>query len=756
MDQEEGMTVTTEPGNAIALQDRRALAVTEDQIQWSPQQLAALTQIGVENASDADLMVFLDYAKRTKLDPFQRQIYMIERSVPGRGKRQTIQMGIDGFRIVAHRTGKYGGRVKMEWADGQGRWFEMWPFDFPPVAARVYVRRLGWPDLIVGVAMYREFVATKFDGDPTHMWRKMPANQLAKCFTPDTEVLTDRGFRTFGSVGSARIMQVTDAGIEPCDARPFVQEYNGPMISVRSNALDFVVTPNHDMLTTNGLRIAAGDLYDQAAHSGGHRLPLAVTGSRADDPAVSDDDLRLVGYTIADGSFSYRQVRFSVSRDRKVARLREMDPIGESVRHCAGDVGNPHGRIVHTRSDKTLFTFDRERVARFVRDGKTIVVDQFYALSSRQVRIVVDAWQEFDGHSATRGGARRIYTSREDHVSAFEVLAIMAGYSISIPRKRENDLSDRTNYYVTLSSKTDAPIVRYSDRGRTRPHIAIERDNPSGEVWCVTVPSGQIVVRRRGLSMVIFNCAEAAALRVAFPHDLSGIYVEEEMEQADNPEPGPNITVPGDAAPSNGPDWNAMIDERLAHVNDDPDMVVGELQKLLTQARGMTKDPAVLNAILEAQRKAKGIRDSREAPAEPSGDKPTSTRPAQDSAAPASGATGKGGTTGQPATSPQKAKIMRLVRTGGVTDAAAQHYVISSLATAAGMVVTWPLVTTSTLTQGQAAAVLELLEEAERDGTIDVLVDRHSPGDEHKAALDEWTTARAKYDAEQKEAKARK
>lgn len=167
------------------------LAIGAEQLAWTEQQLATLQHLGVEGASEGDLRVFFHQAKRTGLDPFAKQIYMIGRndSVPDeRGgwvkvKKFTIQTGIDGYRLVARRAAAQSGEKLRTseplWCGKDMQWLEAWPSDDPPVAAKVVAYRDGEP--FPGVAMYREFVQTKRDGKPNSMWSRMPANQLAKC-----------------------------------------------------------------------------------------------------------------------------------------------------------------------------------------------------------------------------------------------------------------------------------------------------------------------------------------------------------------------------------------------------------------------------------------------------------------------------------------------------------------------------------------------------------------------------------------------
>lgn len=147
-----------------------ALAVTAEQSWWNEKQEAALKQIGLSNAPKAELAVFLHFAQRTGLDPFARQIYMIER-----GGRFTIQASIDGLRIVAQRSGEYAGQVGPYWCGADGEWTDVWLENTPPVAAKVGVLRKGFNEPLWGVAKYDSYNAN------SPIWKKMPDTMIAKC-----------------------------------------------------------------------------------------------------------------------------------------------------------------------------------------------------------------------------------------------------------------------------------------------------------------------------------------------------------------------------------------------------------------------------------------------------------------------------------------------------------------------------------------------------------------------------------------------
>ena len=92
-----------------------------------------------------------------------------------RGGRFTIQSSIDGLRIVALRSGNYGGQTPAEWCGEDGVWKDVWLDKNPPLAARVGVYYKDAQNPTYATAKWDSYAQT------SPIWRKMPDLMLAKC-----------------------------------------------------------------------------------------------------------------------------------------------------------------------------------------------------------------------------------------------------------------------------------------------------------------------------------------------------------------------------------------------------------------------------------------------------------------------------------------------------------------------------------------------------------------------------------------------
>jgi phage recombination protein Bet len=144
------------------------------QQQLNRDQVELVKRTVAKGTSDDELKLFLYTCARTGLDPLAKQIHAIKRW-SSRDKREvmSIQTGIDGYRLIAERTGRY--------APGQQPTYEVDGGKL--VSATAYVKKLvagTWHE-VAASAYWEEYVQTDRDGHPTPTWKRMPRLMLAKC-----------------------------------------------------------------------------------------------------------------------------------------------------------------------------------------------------------------------------------------------------------------------------------------------------------------------------------------------------------------------------------------------------------------------------------------------------------------------------------------------------------------------------------------------------------------------------------------------
>ena len=159
------MTTLTEHDRPTALAERPGHTPTS----YTTEQIQLLARTIAKDCSPDELALFIGQCKRTGLDPFARQLYAIKMD-----GRLTIQTSIDGFRLVAERSGQYAGQLGPFWCGDDGAWKDVWLVG-APMAAKVAVLRHDFTEPCWAVARSESY------GRSTPIWKKMPDLMLAKC-----------------------------------------------------------------------------------------------------------------------------------------------------------------------------------------------------------------------------------------------------------------------------------------------------------------------------------------------------------------------------------------------------------------------------------------------------------------------------------------------------------------------------------------------------------------------------------------------
>ncbi len=155
------------------------------------EQVQVLKNTVAKGVSDAELQLFIAVCNRTGLDPFSRQIYAVKYG----NQPMFVHTGIDGLRLIAHRSGLWEGIVGPYYCGPDGEWTDVWLKDAPPAAAKVGILRRGWREAVWGVALWKS------------------------CFNPNSPLWKTRGTDMLGKNAEAaalrRAFQLETADLAP-------------------------------------------------------------------------------------------------------------------------------------------------------------------------------------------------------------------------------------------------------------------------------------------------------------------------------------------------------------------------------------------------------------------------------------------------------------------------------------------------------------------------------------------------------------
>lgn len=341
---------------------------------------------------------------------------------------------------------------------------------------------------------------------PTYSVHVTPTGRLASkrpnCFDGETEVLTRNGWIPFPEfVRAPEEIAQWDDGIVTFVQPSHVVVEEGPLVHLYNEHVDLRVTPDHRCLLRNRKRgtlrvFQAGDYPEdwQQLNAG-----IYPGGSGLD---VSDNFLRFLCLIQADGSYTQGHgIEITVAKVRKVERVRHLVttlgiPFRESVR-----TPPPPGKLESHRFS-LLRCEQIDRAKQILGPGKNFgpwLLD----LSRHQIGILLDEIMFWDGCFVRQN---HYSSSEKSNADWIQVLFVLSGRRANV--RTYLPPSGRLNYQVDVSRNGWSMTTNIQRAPLSSPE----------KVYCVSVPSSYILVRRNGKVMVTGQCQNQ-------PKRIRGMYV---------------------------------------------------------------------------------------------------------------------------------------------------------------------------------------------------------------------------------------
>jgi DNA polymerase I-like protein with 3'-5' exonuclease and polymerase domains len=325
-------------------------------------------------------------------------------------------------------------------------------------------------------------------------WRKVLIADEGKqwisgdfCYSADTEILTPRGWVRFDALDPAlneEVAQWQDGVISFVKPLTYHRTpFAGSLVQVEGRAVKFAVTPNHDLVfidTRGATRKVKAEVFKNGVPG---KWRFVSAGMLHGGLSESHDLLRLVAAIQADATNRGTAWRFWLSREDKVTR----------VPYLLQRLGIPFTTgFSEAKGSQTFFQFSHDsRIDHYLtREDKTFKLNTLLALDEASRDAFLKELPFWDGQRAKGTYCSTNLTNCE----VVQILAVVTGH-------RSNTHAYQWKEDRKLIGVTHVSPCWYSGVQR----LDVEDLVYTGEVFCVTVPSGAVVTRRNGTPIILGN-----------------------------------------------------------------------------------------------------------------------------------------------------------------------------------------------------------------------------------------------------------
>jgi len=353
-----------------------------------------------------------------------------------------------------------------------------------------------------------------------------PMVQVMSCYDDKTEILTENGWKFFKDL--RKIDKVATLDSKTKELKYYnprkIMKYNhdGAMYRVKSKQVDLLITPNHKVYFSKFGRNYKNkfklDEVQNISHLNNlefkknaiwkgkegkyfilpgvkHRYNI-INGKREDLPLKISMDtwLEFLGYYLSEGSCNKKKNNiYRIKIDQSKLKNRKKY---NKIRKCIKEIGYNfyENKDYFEISNKQLYTY----LKRFGKCYQKYVPEEIKQLSSKQLKIFLDAFILGDGHIA-KSGEIFITSSSTKMIDDIQEILLKMGISgnVSLQSKKGTSIKGgkyKTNHdiYRIIPNQFTTPRLNYGDRKH------ITKTKYKGKVYCCEVKNHIVYVRRNG------------------------------------------------------------------------------------------------------------------------------------------------------------------------------------------------------------------------------------------------------------------
>ncbi len=308
---------------------------------------------------------------------------------------------------------------------------------------------------------------------------------LQNCFDDKTEILTKRGFILFSELrNDDEVAQWENGEIEFVKPMEIIsQKYKGEMIQITNQHINLCMTPEHRCLlksrksnkwtvvSAKNYLMDARQLHAGQYHFGKKKMNIQQT--------------IILCATQADGSYHDGGIEFSFLKERKYYRLK-----------YALDVTKTKYTEGFRKSGKYRIRITKSSLSEWIQNllGKEKCFGEWLLNYDRKtVKTILNEIQHWDG-CFTRSN---FYSSSvKKNADWVQILYVLTGTRAHLREYWNKNPNSKINYQVDITDRLFSQTA--NAKKETIPY--------DGQVYCVSVPSEFIVVRRCGQVCITGNC----------------------------------------------------------------------------------------------------------------------------------------------------------------------------------------------------------------------------------------------------------